>query len=85
MEIRDEFTTLVFRSLQFTLYLSLLIQTIVTSVFLIASMRYKQYLYYVEYWWKLLLQSFGMFSFLVLNMVHVLMGILAYGQGTEAK
>ena len=48
-------------------------------------MRYKQYLYYVEYWWKLLLQSFGMFSFLVLNMVHVLMSILADEQGTEGK
>jgi len=38
-------------------------------------MRYKQYLYYREYWWKLLVQSLGMASFLIFNMVHVLLGI----------
>ena len=57
--------------------------TIATSVFLLVSLRYKQYLYYLEYWKKLLLQSLGMVFFLAIE-IYVFSLEISKGIHTES-
>ena len=54
-EEKDKVSEMWFRALQLSIYLMLWCQIILTSVFLLVSLRYKQYLYYLEYYKKLVL------------------------------
>lgn len=57
---------------QATLYLILIVHTLVTGICLLWHMKRKQYLYFTEEWPSFVMQLLGLIAYQILNFAHIL-------------